>query len=159
MKNEHKIVIEELVKLLKGGGAHLSFQEAVNDLPAEIRGIKPENMPYSIWQLVEHIRIAQWDMLQFCINESHQSPKWPDGYWIREAKPKNEGAWNKSIMQINNDLEEFIEVLKKEDIYKGLPHGNGQNILREALQIADHTSYHSGEIIAIRRMLKAWKNS
>jgi hypothetical protein len=159
MKNEHAIIIDELVKLLKSGGAHLSFQEAVNDLPAEIRGIKPENMPYSIWQLVEHIRIAQWDMLQFCINESHQSPKWPDEYWVREAEPKNDGAWNKSIIQINNDLEEFIEVLKKEDIYKELSHGNGQNILREALQIADHTSYHSGEIIAIRRMLKAWKNS
>lgn len=159
MKSEHKILIDELVKLLKGGGAHLSFREAVNGLPAEIRGVKPENMPYSIWQLVEHIRIAQWDMLQFCINESHQSPKWPDEYWVKEAEPKNEGAWNKSITQINNDLEEFIEVLKKEDIYKELPHGNGQNIIREALQIADHTSYHAGEIIAIRRMLKAWKNS
>jgi len=159
MKNEHKIIIDELVKLLKGGGAHLSFQEAVNNLPAEIRGIKPENMPYSIWQLVEHIRIAQWDMLQFCINESHQSPKWPDEYWIKEKEPKNDGAWNKSITQINNDLEEFIGVLKKEDIYKDLLHVKGQNILREALQIADHTSYHSGEIIALRRMLKAWKNS
>jgi hypothetical protein len=159
MKNEHKVIIDELIKLLRGGSAHSSFQEAVNKLPAEIRGIKPENMPYSIWQLVEHIRIAQWDMLQFCINENHESPKWPDEYWVKEAEPKNEGAWNKSIMQINNDLEEFIGVLKKEDIYKELLHGNGQNILREALQIADHTSYHSGEIIAIRRMLKAWKNS
>ena len=158
MKSEHRIIIDELVKLLKGGSAHLPFQEAVNDLPAEIQGIKPENMPYSIWQLVEHIRIAQWDMLQFCIDENHQSPKWPDEYWVKEAKPKNGDAWNKSITQINNDLEEFIEVLKKEDIYKELPHGNGQNILHEALQIADHTSYHSGEIIAIRRMLKAWKN-
>lgn len=156
MKNENKIIIEELVKLLKGGSAHLSFQAAVKGLPAEIRGIKPENMPYSIWQLVEHIRIAQWDMLQFCIDEKHQSPKWPDEYWVKETAPKNEDAWNKSIAQINHDLEEFIKVLKKEDIYQELPHGEGQNILREALQIADHTSYHSGEIIAIRRMLKAW---
>jgi len=158
MKSEHKIIIDELVKLLKGGSAHLPFQEAVKGLPAELRGIKPENMPYSIWQLVEHIRIAQWDMLQFCIDENHLSPKWPDEYWVKETKPKNDDAWNKSITQINNDLEEFIGVLKKEDIYKELPHGNGQNILQEALQIADHTSYHSGEIIAIRRMLKAWKN-
>lgn len=159
MKSEHKILIDELVKLLRGGSAHLSFQEAVNGLPAEIRGIKPENMPYSIWQLVEHIRITQWDMLQFCINENYQSPKWPDEYWIKEAKPKNDSAWQQSITQINNDLEAFIEVLKKEDIYEEIPHGNGQNIVREALQIADHTSYHAGEIIAIRRMLKAWKNS
>jgi hypothetical protein len=156
MSNEQQVVIDELIKLLKGGGAHATLEHALAKLPAQLRGAKPDGLPYSIWQLTEHIRIAQWDMLQFCIYANHQSPKWPDEYWPREAAPESDDAWNRSIEQINNDLEEFIELLKKQDIYKKIPHGSGQNILREALQIADHTSYHTGEIITIRRMLKAW---
>jgi hypothetical protein len=119
--------------------------------------VKPDNMPYSIWQLTEHIRIAQWDMLQFCVDEDHKSPEWPDEYWVKETEPKDEDAWDASINQIQDDLDEFIDLLKKEDIYKKLSHGSGQTILREALQIADHNAYHIAEIIVIRRLLKAWK--
>jgi hypothetical protein len=157
MNTEHKTLIDELVKLLNGGGAHAGLKKALDKLPAKLRGVKPDGMPYSIWQLLEHIRITQWDMVQFCIDADHKSPKWPDEYWPRESNPKDDAAWDKSIAQINNDLEVFIALLKKKDIYKEIPHGSGQSILREALQIADHNAYHIAEIIALRRMLNAWR--
>ena len=157
MNDQHKILISELVKLLNGGSAHAGFDEALKNLPPNLRGVKPDRLPYSIWQLVEHIRIAQWDMLEFSKHEKHRSPKWPDEYWVKETAPKDETAWQKSIRQINDDREEFIELLGKEDIYKAIPHGDGQSILREALQIADHNAYHIAEIIVIRRLLGAWK--
>lgn len=157
MAKEQDILIDELIYLLQGGNAHAGFKDAVSNLPANLRHTKPYDLPYSIWQLVEHIRIAQWDMVQFCINADHQSPKWPDEYWPQEAGPNSEEAWNQSIQQINTDREQFIELLKRKDIYKRLDHGNGQSILREALQIADHNAYHIAEIIVIRRLLKAWK--
>lgn len=157
MDKQHHILIDELVKLLRGGSAHASLKDALKDLPAELRGEKPHNLPYSIWQLVEHIRIAQWDMLEFSRDPNHQSPKWPDEFWPKEAAPADETAWKNAIHQIDLDLENFINLLKKDDIYKELPHGDGQTILREALQMADHTSYHISEIIIIRRLLNAWK--
>jgi len=157
MDNQHKILISELTKLLLGGSAHASFQDAIKDLKPELRGVKPENTPYSIWQLVEHIRIAQWDMLQFCKDAEHKSPKWPDDYWPKESAPKDDGAWNGALKQINSDLDEFIELMEHSDIYQPLQHGDGQTILREALQIADHNSYHTAEIIVIRRLLKNWR--
>ena len=156
MTAENNIVVEELIKLLNGGTAHVSFPDAIDKLPAKLRGVKPDGLPYTIWQLVEHIRIAQWDMLQFCKDAGHQSPKWPDDYWVKETCPENENAWETSIEQIKNDLTEFIGLLGKENIYKTITHGESQNILREALQIADHTSYHTGEIITLRRILKDW---
>jgi hypothetical protein len=157
MDKQHHILIDELVKLLRGGSAHASLKDALKDLPAELRGEKPHNLPYSIWQLVEHIRITQWDMLEFSRDPNHESPKWPDEYWPKEAAPADETAWKNAIHQIDLDLDNFINLLKKDDIYKELPHGDGQSILREALQMADHTSYHISEIIIIRRLLNAWK--
>src|ERR1700761_5041802 len=156
MSTENKIVVDEIIQLLKGGGAHASLKDALDKLPAKLRGAKPDGLPYNIWQLTEHIRIAQWDMLQFCVDANHESPKWPDEYWPKESEPKNEDAWAQSVKQINDDLDEFISLLKKEDIYKKIPQGSGQTILREALQIADHNAYHTAEIIIIRRLLKAW---
>ena len=157
MEDKHKLLIGELTKLLMGGTAHLSFHDALKGLQPRLRGVKPDSMPYSIWQLVEHIRIAQWDMLQFCKDAGHKSPKWPDEYWPPESAPENENAWNGSLSQINGDLDEFIELLEHSDIYQKIPHGDGQTILREALQIADHYAYHIGEIIAVRRFLGDWK--
>ena len=156
MENQHKILISELSILLQGGNAHASFHDAVKGLKPELRGIKPDNMPYSIWQLVEHIRIAQWDMMQFCKDANHQSPKWPDEYWPEELAPKDEDAWSGALKQIDSDLDEFIALLEHGDIYQPLEHGDGQSILREALQIADHNAYHIGEIIVIRRLLGDW---
>jgi len=152
-----KTVIQEITKLLVGGNAHISLQDALKGLPPELRGAKPAHVPYSIWQLVEHIRIAQWDMLQFSRDANHQELKWPDDYWPKEAAPANEDVWRGSLTQINDDLEEFIELMEHADIYQPLQHGQGQSILREALQIADHNAYHVGEIVAVRRVLGNWK--
>jgi hypothetical protein len=158
MDQQHQLLINELIKLLNGGGAHATLKDALDGLPANLQGVKPNNLPYSIWQLAEHIRIAQWDMLEFSKDGNHQSPNWPDDYWPKESSPADDAAWNKTIEQINNDRDEFIALLKSGDIYKSIPHGDGQSILREALQIADHTAYHTAEIILLRRLLGAWKS-
>jgi hypothetical protein len=156
MHNQHKILTNELLKLLKGGNAHASLEDALEDLPAGLRGVKHDKLPYTIWQLVEHIRIAQWDMIQFSKDARHQSPKWPEEYWPKENAPKDEKEWNRSVQQINNDIDEFIMLINEADIYQNIAHGEGQNILREALQIADHNAYHTAEIIVARRLLGAW---
>ncbi|MDB5001010.1 MAG: transporter [Mucilaginibacter sp.] len=156
--DEHQILINELIKLLEGRGAHATLKDALTNIPADMRGVKPNGLPYSIWQLAEHIRIAQWDMLEFSKDASHNSPKWPDGYWPQESNPADNAAWEKTIQQINTDRDEFIALLKSEDIYASIPHGTGQSILREALQIADHTAYHTAEIILLRRLLGIWKS-
>lgn len=155
MKTDSKL-IEELTHLLEGGNAHATFAQAIKGLPAEMRGKKHSKLPYSIWQIVEHIRIAQWDMLEFSKDGSHESPKWPEGYWPKEAAPPSETAWKKSIKQIDSDLQEFIQLLHTADLYMPIPHGSGQTILREALQIADHNAYHVGEIIVARRLFGVW---
>ncbi|MBE9584194.1 DinB family protein [Mucilaginibacter sp. JRF] len=157
MNPHHDTLLNELTNFLTGKGAHVSFAEAVDGLPANLRGVKADNMPYSIWQLVEHIRIAQWDMLEFSRDANHQSPNWPEGYWPDEAAPESDEAWNASLKKIESDLQEFIALLKSaKDIYAPFAHGTGQNLLREALQIGDHNAYHTGEILAVRRVLGAW---
>jgi hypothetical protein len=157
MNPSHQILVTELEKLLNGGSAHAGLKDALGGLPESLRGKKPQNLPYSIWQLTEHIRITQWDMLEFCKDANHKSPKWPDEYWPKETAPADRDAWDNTVKQIDDDLEEFIELIRKGDLYKPLPHGDGQSILREALQMADHNAYHIAEIIVIRRLLGAWK--
>jgi len=153
----HDILIAELKKLLSGGNAHANFEDAVADMPFNLLGEKPYRLPYSIWQLVEHIRIAQWDMFQFSKDATYKSPKWPDEYWPKEAAPKNEVEWTNCLAQIKQDLTDFIALIESDDIFTEISHGEGQNILREALQIADHNAYHIAEIVVIRRLLKVWK--
>jgi hypothetical protein len=152
-------VRKQLLQLLKGGNAHQPFEEAVKDLPASLRGVKPEKLPYSIWQLVEHIRIAQWDILEFSRDPDHESPDWPEGYWPKELAPADDAAWEQSLAQIQEDQEAFVALLNapNADLYAPFPHGDGQNLLREALLIGAHNSYHTGEIILVRRLLDAWK--
>jgi hypothetical protein len=157
MDNQNKKLVAELSKLLLGGSAHADLKEALAGLPADLRGVKPDNLPYSIWQLVEHIRIAQWDMLNFCIDPNHKSPEWPGEYWPKETAPADDDAWKDSIKQINSDRDEFISLVEKSDLYGPVPGGNGQTILLEALQMADHAAYHIAEIVIIRRLLGAWK--
>lgn len=157
MSEQHDILIKELIKLLEGGGAHATLEDALEGIPADKLGIKPHGLPYSIWQLAEHIRIAQWDMLEFSKDANHQSPKWPDDYWPKEAAPENPGDWDKTIEAIKADRKAFIELLRSGDIYAAILHGDGQSILREALQVADHNSYHTSEIILLRRLLGIWK--
>ena len=156
MNNNDQALIAELEKLLRGGSAHVGFEDAITGLPEELLAEVPENLPYSIWQLVEHIRIAQADMLDFCRNPEYKALNWPDDYWPKEVAPKDPSAFARSVQAIQNDLEAFIELLQRGDLYTPFPHGEGQTLLREALQIADHTAYHVAEIVVIRRLLKAW---
>jgi hypothetical protein len=152
-----KPLIEELKKLLSDGGAHVGIKDATANIPFELLGERPYDLPYSIWQLVEHIRIAQWDMLEFSKDGRHQSPKWPAEYWPKDPAPKDLQTWNKTLGQIDEDLKEFIQLVETHDLYEPIAHGTGQSILREALQIADHTAYHIAEIVVIRRLLGIWK--
>jgi len=151
-----EILISELKKLLNGGSAHVGFKDAVANLPFNLLGEKIEKLPYSIWQLVEHIRIAQWDMLEFSKDGNHTSPVWPEGYWVKETVPPSEEKWLQSLKQIELDLQEFITLIESEDLFKQIPNGDGQNVLREALQIADHNAYHIAEIVIMRRLFGAW---
>lgn len=151
-----KVLTEELKKILSGGGAHVGLIDATKDIPFALLGERPHGLPYSIWQLVEHIRIAQWDMLEFSKDGNHKSPKWPDEYWPNEVAPADKPTWDKTLKQIDEDLKSFIELVQEGDLYEPIPHGTGQTLLREALQIADHNAYHTAEIVVIRRLLGIW---
>lgn len=149
---------EHLVELLTGGYAHATFDDAIKNLPAELRGAKPENFPHSPWMLVEHLRIAQHDILEFSRNKNHKSPKWPDGYWPKEAGPADTAAWDKSVQQFQSDLKAMKDLVAdpKTDVFSKIPWGDGQTILREALLVADHNAYHIAQIIDVRRLLGGW---
>lgn len=158
MNANNEIVVEQLISLLTQGNAHVTFEQSVDDIPFDILGVKPGNLPYSIWQLVEHVRIAQWDILEFSRSSNHTSPKWPDEYWPSETSPASSEAWQKSLEQIQSDKMQFIQLLTAQnaDLYSPFQYGDGQNLFREALLIADHTAYHTGQIILIRRLLNNW---
>jgi hypothetical protein len=150
---------DQVVSLLRGGNAHVTFDDAVKDLPAKSRGIKPEGAAHTAWELVEHMRIAQSDILEFSRDSKHASPDWPDGYWPKTQKPPSDAAWKKSIASIRKDREAMIDLVSdpKTDLYEKIPHGTGQNLLREALLIADHNAYHLGELVLLQRLIGAWK--
>ena len=154
-----KATVKELKEMLLKGHAHASLEDALKDVPEKIKGIVPDKLPYSIWQLAEHIRIAQCDILEFSRNPDYVSPKWPEGYWPKERAPKDADAWSSCIKKIIADRQDFVTLLEGDnvDLFTPFPHGDGQNLFREALLIADHNSYHTGEIIVIRRLLGAWK--
>lgn len=158
-KTERKMLLHQLEQLMLKGNAHAPFEDAVKNLPVSKRTEIPHNLPYSIWQLVEHIRIAQWDILEFSRNPKHNSPKWPEEYWRKNPERVKDEDWKRLLDQIKKDRNDFINLLRNpiNDIYKPFGHGDGQNLLREALLLADHTSYHTGEIITIRRLLNCWK--
>lgn len=151
-------LIKELVSLLTKGNAHASFNEATKNIPFEDLGKVPNNLPYSIWQITEHIRITQKDILDFSTNTNYKELNWPADYWPKNTAPKDEDEWKSCVNEINTDLDKFIDVLKNAtDLFTPFEHGTGQNLLREAMLIADHTSYHTGEIIVLRRLLNNWK--
>ena len=151
-------VIENLVDLVEKGNAHASLDHALQDMPFSLLGERPGNLPYSVWQLAEHIRIAQWDILEFSRNAKHVSPKWPHGYWPKETAPESPDDWQKCIDTIKAERKTFIELIKASGDALIVPfeHGSGQSLLKEALVLADHNSYHTGEIIILRRLLKTW---
>lgn len=149
---------EHLLYLLRGGGAHLDFEMATADLPTNLRGRKPAGMSHSPWQLVEHMRICQWDILEFSRNAHHQSPEFPDGLWPVEDAPPNSTAWDECLARFRADLASMQQLVADAttDLFARIPHGDGQTILREALLIADHNSYHLGQLVMVRRALGAW---
>jgi hypothetical protein len=150
---------QHLLELLGGGGAHAKFEDVVKDLPAKLRGAKPANFPHSPWMLLEHLRLAQWDILEFSRNPKHVSPDWPSGYWPKTEAPPNAAAWNKSIEQFRSDSKALQKLVAnpKTDLFAKIPWGDGQTILREALLVADHNAYHIAQLVDVRRMLGAWK--
>jgi hypothetical protein len=155
-----KDLIRNVIKLIQKGNAHASLDDALKDIPFSLLGAKPDNLPYSIWQLAEHIRIAQWDILEFSRNAKHVSPKWPDGYWPIEEAPESEAAWQKCMDTIQADRNAFIELIRNagDALDEGFEYGDGQSLLKEAFVLADHNSYHTGELIIIRRLLNVWNN-
>jgi hypothetical protein len=150
---------EHLLYLLRGGGAHLDFERAVEGLPAGLRGVKPAGTPHTPWRLVEHMRIAQWDILEFSRNAGHVSPEFPAGYWPAGDAPPEEGAWERSVAAFRADLRAMQELVADggTDLFAPLPHGTGQTVLREALLVADHNAYHLGQLVEVRRLLGAWE--
>jgi hypothetical protein len=158
MMNKDKSLREHLVYLLAGGGAHLSFDKAIAGLPANLRGTCPAGLPHSPWRIVEHMRIAQWDILEFCRNPRHASPEFPEGYWPKGDSPPNSSAWQESLATFKDDLQAMQNLVTDPatDLYAPIPHGQGQTILREALLVADHNAYHLGQLVVIRRLLGAW---
>ena len=152
-------VREHLLSLLTGSNAHADFEAAIKDLPAKLRGKTPEGAEHSPWQLLEHLRIAQWDILEFSRDAKHKSPDWPSGYWPSSPNPPDEKAWDKSVHAFGKDLKAFCDLIADPaiDLYAKIPHGDGQTLLREALLIADHNAYHVGQLVLVRRLLGAWK--
>jgi hypothetical protein len=153
-----KALRQHLLNLLKGGNAHVDFDSAFKDLPAGLRGKRPKGTQHSPWEVLEHLRIAQWDILEFSRNPKHKSPDFPDGYWPRTPAPPDEAAWDKSIRSFRKDLKAMCDLVADEStaLFAKIPHGDGQTLLREALLTADHNAYHLGEVVLLRRLLGAW---
>jgi DinB superfamily len=159
MKNDHDSSLRQhLLELLKGGSAHARFEEAIAGIPAKLRGQKPASLPHTPWMLLEHLRIAQWDILEFSRNRKHKSPDWPKDYWPPHEAPPSTAAWNASIKQFHRDLKAMQELVAspKTDLYAPIPWGDGQTVLREALLVADHNAYHVAQLVDVRRALGAW---
>ena len=147
-----------LVELLKGGSAHARFEEAIAGIPAKLRGQKPAGLPHSLWMLLEHMRLAQHDILEFSRSRKHVSPDWPKGYWPRSEGLPSVAAWNTSIKKFRQDLKAMQDLVAnpKTDLHARIPWGDGQTFLREALLVADHNAYHLAQLVDVRRLLGAW---
>lgn len=159
MTKQNDALREQLVRLLDSKEAHAGFDAAVKSVPAALRGVRPKGLPYSLWQLLEHLRLAQRDILDFCRNPKYAAKKWPDDYWPKSPKPPSPGAWQKSVAAFRADRRAFQRLAAKSslDLFAKIPHGSGQTYLREILLAADHAAYHVGEMVAVRRLLGAWK--
>ncbi len=148
-----------LIELLEGGHAHAAFDQALRGFPVDRAGMRPKGSPHSAWELLEHMRLAQNDILRFSLSADYESPKWPEGYWPASPAPEDERAWGRSVRGFRKDLASFEELVRdpKRDLHAKFPWGDGQTLLREALLIADHNSYHLGQFVLVRRLLGAWK--
>ena len=151
---------EHVLYLLKGGGAHLKFEQAIADLPEDLKGAKIKDVSHTPWRLLEHLRICQWDILEFSRNSEHVSPDFPEGYWPEGDAPPDAESWDKSVQAFRADLQAMLDLVAAldTDLYARIPHGDGQTILRQALLVADHNAYHLGQLVFLRRCLGAWED-
>ena len=156
-KQETVPLRKHLADLLRMKGAHISFDAALSGFPVALRGAKPPGAPHSAWQLLEHMRIAQEDILDFSRNPKYREKRFPDDYWPPAEAPASEAEWDRSVQQFQSDLKEMQELIAdtKHDLLAKLPHGTGQTLLREALLVADHNAYHLGQLIFLRKMLES----
>ena len=151
---------DQLVAMLKGGHAHITFDKTVEHFPLDRIGVRPPGMPHSAWELLEHIRIAQNDILKFSESADHVSPEWPGGYWPASPAPGDAKDWGKSVRSFRADLTAFEKLVQdpKRDLFEPFPRGEGQTLLREAILIVDHNSYHLGQLLLVRRVLEQAKS-
>jgi len=152
---------DHVSRLLEWEEAHVGFDTAVAGVPAHMRGTRPPGLPHSIWELVEHIRMAQNDILDFCVNKNYEEKTWPDDYWPRSPAPPSEAAWEHSVAAVRTDLKALTALADDAsvDLAARIPHGKSQKqtYLRELLLVADHTAYHVGQIVFVRQLLGIWK--
>ncbi len=156
--SDDKMLREQLAKIIDWNEAHADFHAAVDDFPAKLRGRVPDGFPHSAWQLLEHIRLALWDILEFSRDARHKSPKWPEGYWPKAKAPASAEAWDKSVKAVGQHLDAMRKLVSdpSRDLFAPLPHGTGQTLLRQALLVGDHNAYHIGQLVLVRRALEAW---
>jgi hypothetical protein len=152
---------KQLAALLGWGDAHVTFEDAVAGVPARARGVVPPGLPYSLWQLLEHLRLAQEDILEFCVNPKYREKTWPADYWPKSPEPPSPDAWRKSVAAVRSDRAGFLKLLKDPslDLFATIPHGQGQTYLREVVLAADHNAFHIGQIVLVRRLLGVWTKS
>jgi hypothetical protein len=152
---------EHVLYLLRGGGAHIKFEEALKDFPVELINARAAGVPYTPWHLLEHMRIAQWDILEFSRSAAHVSPDWPEGYWPDKTKAASKEDWQRSVESFQVDLRALEALVedKANDLYARILHGTGQTLLREALLVADHNAYHLGALVTLRRALEAKRDA
>jgi hypothetical protein len=147
---------KELIAHLTEEHAHAGFEAAVKDFPAELRGVRPHDLPYSAYQLVEHLRIAQWDIVEYALNPKHKSPDFPDGYWPKSPEPPDAKAWDKAAAAFRADRKKLAAALEKADVLAPIKHANNQSLASKTILLIDHNAYHLGQIVLLRRLLNAW---
>jgi DinB superfamily len=154
-----KALREQLQKVLSWDEAHADWKTSVDGLSKSERGLRPPGAPHSAWELLEHMRIAQWDILNFCLDPKHVSPAWPSGYWPKTPNPPSDAAWKQSVESFLKDNEAMGNLVmdSKQDLLAPIAHGSGQTIFRQVLLLADHNSYHLGQFVLVRRLLGDWK--
>ena len=153
---QDSLLRDELVGLLEGGRAHATFEDAVEGFPLEIRGATLPPVAHTPWQVLEHLRLAQWDILEFCRNPSHESPNWPEGYWPKEPAPPTKTAWNESVKRFLEDRAALTAWIQdpSTDLFAPVPNDEGPSLLHQIVITAQHNSYHLGQLLMLRRALE-----
>jgi uncharacterized damage-inducible protein DinB len=149
-------VRQHLVRVLDWEDAHVGFDRAAEGVAAGVRGRRPEGLPYSPWELLEHLRIAQRDILDFCLDPDYTELEWPREYWPAPGRVPTDAEWEASVEAFRADRDSLKRLAAEADLFAAIPHGTGQTYLRELLLVADHTAYHVGQLVAVRRLLGVW---